>query len=178
MNGITYADKVALNENASINDINKITAGNMNEIKSVVNSLANLFFPIKKIIIFNDNDDHSNYLGFTWERIASGKMLVGIDSTDTDFNAIGKTGGEKEHTLTIDEMPAHSHKLNGNTDVTFAESSTYPYLLASAKRGYADGSNITFGEGYSINDTTTAGSGQAHNNLQPYQVVAYWQRIS
>lgn len=175
---ITYEDKVALNENADIANINKVTAGDMNEIKQVVNSLANLFFPIKKVVIFNDNDDHSNYLGFTWERIASGKMLVGIDSADTDFNTIGKTGGEKEHTLTIDEMPAHSHKLNGNTDIVFDESTIYPYLLASAKRGYASGSSIIFGDGYVINDTTTKGGGQAYNNMPPYQVVALWQRIS
>lgn len=175
---ITYEDKVALNENADIANINKVTAGDMNEIKQVVNSLANLFFPIKKVVIFNDNDDHSNYLGFTWERIASGKMLVGIDSADTDFNTIGKTGGEKEHTLTINEMPAHSHKLQGNTNVVFDESSTYPYLLASAKRGYAIGDSVVFSEGYTINDTTNTGGGQSHNNMPPYQVVALWQRIS
>lgn len=175
---ITYEDKVALNENADIANINKVTAGDMNEIKQVVNSLANLFFPIKKVVIFNDNDDHSNYLGFTWERIASGKMLVGIDSADTDFNTIGKTGGEKEHTLTINEMPAHSHKLQGNTNVVFDESSTYPYLLASAKRGYTIGDSVVFGSGYTINDTTNTGGGQSHNNMPPYQVVALWQRIS
>ena len=175
---ITYEDKVALNENADIANINKVTAGDMNEIKRVVNSLANLFFPIKKVVIFNDNDDHSNYLGFTWERIARGKMLVGIDSADTDFNTIGKTGGEKEHTLTINEMPAHSHKLQGNTNVVFDESSTYPYLLASAKRGYAIGDSVVFGDGYKINDTTNTGGGQSHNNMPPYQVVALWQRIS
>ena len=175
---ITYEDKVALNENADIANINKVTAGDMNEIKQVVNSLANLFFPIKKVVIFNDNDDHSNYLDFTWERIASGKMLVGIDSADTDFNTIGKTGGEKEHTLTINEMPAHSHKLQGNTNVVFDESSIYPYLLASAKRGYAIGDSVVFGDGYTINDTTNTGGGQSHNNMPPYQVVALWQRIS
>lgn len=175
---ITYEDKVALNENADIANINKVTAGDMNEIKQVVNSLANLFFPIKKVVIFNDNDDHSNYLGFTWERIASGKMLVGIDSADTDFNTIGKKGGEKEHTLTINEMPAHSHKLRGNTNVVFDESSIYPYLLASAKRGYANGDSVVLGVDYTINDTTNTGGGQSHNNMPPYQVVALWQRVS
>lgn len=45
---ITYEDKVALYENADIANVNKVTAGDMNEIKQVVNSLANLFFPIKR----------------------------------------------------------------------------------------------------------------------------------
>ena len=50
---IKYEDKVALNENADIANINKVTAGDMNEIKKVVNSLANLFFPIKKVVILS-----------------------------------------------------------------------------------------------------------------------------
>lgn len=41
MDMITYADKVALNENSEIQEINKITAENMNEIKTVVNNFIN-----------------------------------------------------------------------------------------------------------------------------------------
>src|SRR5690554_645462 len=37
------------------------------------------------------------------------RVPVGFDSSDADFNALGKTGGKKEHTLTIAEMPAHNH---------------------------------------------------------------------
>lgn len=172
---ITYEDKVALNENADIANINKVTAGDMNEIKQVVNSLANLFFPIKKVVIFNDNDDHSNYLDFTWERIASGKMLVGIDSADTDFNTIGKTGGEKEHTLTIDEMPSHQHDM---------DDSVYGgYLNKIGVRGDGGGGS-RFVPQYSQTDSYSkyipmlAGGSHAHNNMPPYQVVALWQRIS
>lgn len=158
---ITYEDKVALNENADIADINKVTAGDMNQIKQVINSLANLFFPKKKIVIFNDNDDHSNYLGFTWERIASGKMLVGIDSTDTDFNTIGKTGGEKTHTLTIDEMPSHNHNIpKYNWEVTTGTGASGHYNNAETQ------------------ETSSTGGGQEHNNMPPYQVVALWQRVS
>lgn len=167
MNGITYADKVALNEDASINDINKVTANNMNEIKSVVNSLANLFFPIKKIIIFNDNDDHSDYLGFTWQRIASGRMLVGINTSDTDFNTIGKTGGEKTHTLTIDEIPSHNHDIIVDKAGVDVGASLSGFDLLAQNLKYVD-----------RNAVRPTGGGEAHNNLPPYQVVAYWQRIS
>lgn len=174
---ITYEDKVALNENADIANINKVTAGDMNEIKQVVNSLANLFFPIKKVVIFNDNDDHSNYLDFTWERIASGKMLVGIDSADTDFNTIGKTGGEKEHTLTIDEMPSHSHDMD---EEAFGGGG---YKNKMGIRQDGGGSSHLVPQyaqttGYSTYKPTDTGGGQAHNNMPPYQVVALWQRIS
>lgn len=159
--------------------INEVSGtDNINFTLKQNNSLVNLLFPIGQIIIKGDNADYSNWLGFSWERTAVGKVLVGLDTTDTDFNAIGKTGGEKTHTLTVNEMPAHSHKLNGNTNVVFDDNDTYPYLFASAKRGYANGSSVVFGGNYLINDTTTIGGGQAHNNLQPYQVVAYWKRIA
>lgn len=164
---ITYEDKVALNENSDIADINKVTAGDMNEIKQVVNSLANLFFPVKKIVMFNDNDDHSNYLGFTWERIASGKVLIGIDSTDTDFNTIGKTGGEKEHTLTIDEMPAHTHGVP----------QAHPYNIEAATHYTLVRENYNNRTEYNV-ATSATGGGQAHNNMPPYQVAAFWQRVS
>lgn len=159
---ITYEDKVPLNVNPDIADVNKVTAGDMNEIKRVVNSLANLFFPIKKIVMFNDNDDHSNYLGFTWERIANGKVLVGIDSTDTDFNTIGKTGGEKEHTLTIDEMPSHTHTVN------------YSGGAGTSTGVTAMGDQL----GTSTAIVQATGGGQSHNNMPPYQVAAFWQRVS
>lgn len=155
-----------------------INKTNLNHMDDGIADLYDAIFPIGQIIIKGDDADYSNWLGFTWERTAVGKVLVGYDSKDTDFNTIGKTGGEKKHKLTIDEMPAHSHKLKGNTNVVFDENSIYPYLLESAKRGYADGSNVTFSGDYEINDTTTKGGGQAHNNMPPYQVVAYWKRVS
>lgn len=184
---ITYADKVTLNENTGIDDINKVKASDMNSIKNVVNtnadeltdlstlvnSLTNLFFPVNKIVIFNDNDDHSDYLGFTWKRIATGKTLVGIDSSDTDFDTIGKTGGEKEHTITIQEMPSHYH--NG-----FYWEGSRPISLNGGL--ISNGYYLQWGAGAKEDTnafaTGSQGNSQAHNNLQPYQVVAYWQRTA
>lgn len=128
-------------------------------------SLVNLLYPIGQIIIKGDNADYSNWLGFTWERTAVGKVLVGLDTTDTDFNTIGKTGGEKTHTLTIDEMPSHKHDIKyASNDTGFGDN----YFTAGKKSSYSTSS-------VPINNT---GGNQAHNNLQPYQVVAYWKRIA
>jgi len=137
-------------------------------------------FPVGKVEIFFDNDDHSNYLGFTWERIAQGRTLVGIDSTDTAFDTIGETGGAKTHTLTENEMPAHNHGeyLNDNYG------NRMPYALS-----YGGGVEVETGyyvsTGYvslatNNRNVVTAGAGgsQPHNNLQPYIVVAYWKRVS
>lgn len=90
-----------------------------------------------------------------------GKVSVGLDSSDTNFNTIGKTGGEKTHTLTINEMPSHNHKMYSPASVTVASGSSY---------GIPD-------LGISTTPTTNTGGGQAHNNLQPYIVLNYIIKI-
>ena len=52
-------------------------------------------------------------LGFgTWAAFGAGRVIVGIDSTDTDFDAAEETGGAKTHTLTVSELPSHTHNLS------------------------------------------------------------------
>ena len=51
---------------------------------------ADEIFPINKVEIFYDNLDHSDYLGYSWELISQGRVPVGLDVNDTDFNEIGQ----------------------------------------------------------------------------------------
>ena len=86
-----------------------------------------------------------------------GKIPVGLDENDTDFDTLGNTGGEKEHTLTINEMPKHTH---GTGLVTGALSQTTYRMLSD--NNY-DGTSTTH----------EVGGGQPHNILQPYIVQNY-----
>ncbi len=87
-----------------------------------------------------------------------GRTLVGKDSTDTDFNTLGKTGGEKTHTLTVSEMPSHNHLRDiENKIVNNGSGGAWSPSLKGT-------GNMTDEN----NSTRNTGGGQAHNNLQPY----------
>ena len=111
-------------------------------------------------------------LGFgTWSAFGAGKVMVGIDSTDEDFNTAGETGGEKTHTLTVAEMPTHNHNITRQYDKTgFSTPYGEPAVGWSLPVGDASATNMCL--------TTSAGGGSAHNNLQPYIVVYMWKRVS
>ena len=141
------------------------TAERMKHIEDGIADLYNAIFPVGQIVIKGDNEDYTNWLGFTWERTAVGKVLVGYDSNDSDFNTIGKTGGEKTHTLTLQEMPKHTHNLA-------------KYWATEEGGNAAMGSNATGKSATNSNGIGNTGNSQPHNNLQPYQVVAYWKRIA
>lgn len=157
MNLITYADKVTLNENPNVAEINKVTANNMNEIKNVIN---NLIYPIGTYYETSDlNFDPNVMWGGTWELDEDGTVLVSKSSvSDSKFNVdLGTVVGEETHTLTIEEMPSHSgHVVGGIT--TFSP---------QAGAGIAGTSN-----------PETIGGGQAHNNVQPSKVVNRWHRTA
>lgn len=59
---------------------------NFNELNTLINNIYNRMWPVGRGFIDFTNTDYSNYLGFTWERTLVGKVPVGIDSEDTDFN--------------------------------------------------------------------------------------------
>jgi microcystin-dependent protein len=99
-----------------------------------------------------------------------GRVPVGLDSAQTEFDARGETGGAKTHTLTLGQMPSHTHSRG--TILTAASPANPGTFLASASASvfYSNsGSGFTDDGG----GTGAAGSGQAHNNLQPYIVLNY-----
>lgn len=129
--------------------------------------ILNLIYPIGRGFIDFTDTDYSNYLGMTFERELIGMVGVGYNPDDSDFSTIGSTGGEKTHTLTISEMPKHTHNINLS-----ASTSTGTSKLINSSWSW-DTKNQE-----NANMINSAGGGQAHNNLQPYKVVSYWKRIA
>ncbi|GAA5409967.1 hypothetical protein SuUB92_19400 [Streptococcus uberis] len=125
--------------------------------------LLDVFYPIGTIYESTKPDNPATFMGGTWSRFGNGHVLVGVDETDPTFNVPLQIGGEKSHTLSIQEIPSHTHGFRGggeNNYVRVEPSSTY---------GYSGNSDKT---------TTATGGGQAHNNLQPYVTIYRWQRTA
>ena len=156
--------------------------------KTEINSILNLVFPIGRGFIDFTDTDYSNYLGFTWERELVGMVGVGLDVNQSEFNQIGKTGGEKTHVLTSNEMPSHTHTQASCTDPgnhKHTISTWYNGQSASAQtiEGWGTKKHEKYhytGDAGSHTHTITlnnTGGGQAHNNMPPYMTVYMWKRI-
>lgn len=86
-------------------------------------------------------------------------VVVGM-SDDTDINAIGKKYGEKEHTLTVDEMPSHDHVIHANIPNAGGNDT----LILKNAAYWSSGVDM---------HTYATGGGQAHNNMQPSMAMVF-----
>lgn len=128
------------------------------------------YWPIGSIYISVVNTNPSQWFGGVWESFGAGRVLVGVDTTQTEFNKVMKTGGEKTHKLTVNEMPSHTHNwfaaIDGGND---AGRQIDRFML----NGWGDAR--WWGNLYKMDNT---GGNQPHNNLQPYITVYMWRRVS
>lgn len=124
-------------------------------------------YPVGSIYMSVNATSPATLFGGTWERIY-GRFLLAANST----YAAGSTGGEANHTLTVAEMPPHSHAIpqtpgwptgtdqNSEWGVTWDDKdNTYPYTKWNTS-------------------TSSTGSGAAHNNMPPYLAVYVWKRTA
>lgn len=120
-------------------------------------------YPVGSIYFSMDSTDPAVKLGFgSWEQI-QGRFLVGV-SSETEFNAPGKTGGAKTVTLTTSNLPSHRHSISNMSAGEIIASS-----IGSQRSVILPGGTM---------DTNYSGSGTAHNNLPPYFAVYIWRRVS
>lgn len=158
-------------------------------------ALGDIFYPVGSIYTnATDNTDPSTLLGFgIWERFGKGRVMVGQDSTDADFDVAEETGGAKTHQLTEAEMPSHNHTGSiGTKSLTGSISMAVVGFNGSSGVFSRSGSSLEGDHNYSTGVSTAdldvshnhslsidnTGSDNAHNNLQPYITVYMWKRTA
>ena len=121
--------------------------------------LLNAVYPVGSIYMSVNSTSPQSLFGGTWEQLKD-RFLLGSGNTYQG----GATGGEATHTLTIEEMPSHTHTLSDGASM----------VLTSNQYGINKGTSAGAGNG-AINNT---GGDQAHNNMPPYLVVYMWKRTA
>jgi len=134
-------------------------------------SLIDVIYPVGVIYESDDKTPPNIVFGRgAWQRI-NGVMLVGVNESDPDFNAAGKTGGEKAHMLTAGEMPIHNHTANVSGSHThgagtLAVNSTGAHthdVTSSAGSGISGSGNVA-GAWNSAGVTSPSGSAGGHSH--------------
>ena len=138
-------------------------------LTGVTATIANAY-PVGSIYMNCSNATNpGTLLGFgTWATFGAGRVLVGIDSSDTDFDGAEETGGSKTHTLTTAELPSHRHQVGSNdSNAGFGGAAGNVEFVQDAGTGIGNAVNTSF-----------TGSGSAHTIVQPYIVVYMWKRTA
>lgn len=114
-------------------------------------------YPVGSIYLAFNHTSPATLFGGTWVRI-SGAFPWFTDASGT----IGQTGGASEVTLTVNQLPAHSHGSVYSQHAAGTKSQAW-YTTA--------GSSLAYG-------TVETGGGQAHNNMPPYIQISAWRRTA
>ena len=124
-------------------------------------------YPVGSIYTAIVSTNPATLLGVgTWAAFGAGKVMVGIDSGDTDFDTVEETGGAKtdSHTLTTSEIPSHSHSISTGSGGGSSSAATQQQSTSSV------GSTST--------GSTGGGGAHTHDIVQPYIVVYMWKRTA
>jgi hypothetical protein len=142
-----------------------VTAGTgISKSGNTISINIDIIYPIGSIYMSSVNKNTRTWLsGTTWVSWGIGRVPVGVDANNSNFNTAEKTGGESTHTLTITEMPSHHHTVTCQIG--------YVTECGGNTRGAAD-------DRVDPTDTTNTGGGAAHNNLQPYITCYMWKRTA
>src|SRR4051812_17050146 len=88
-----------------------------------------------------------------------GRVAIGVSAT----HAQGQAGGEETHTLTVTELPAHSHRAHANASTGNSNSPTENVWAANPNAYRTSGT-----ANMDANAIASTGGGAAHNTMQPF----------
>jgi microcystin-dependent protein len=149
-----------------------------------------MIYPVGSIYISVNNTNPGTYLtGTTWVAWGAGRVPVGVDTTQTEFNTVEETGGAKSVTLTAAQsgIRAHGHTLSATSLNMFKSKINNVSYGLSNGGGFAGDVIVAQNTGNtssymlssgSVPNNTAASATESHTNLQPYITCYMWKRVS
>lgn len=167
-------------------------------LKEYIQQFAKTMYPVGSIYMSVSSTNPSTYFGGTWVAWGSGRVPVGINTSDSNFNTVEKTGGASAVTLTTSQMPSHTHTFTGSSTTTNSAgghthnigrdtdggAGSSRYTVHSAGTSGAQATSPTSSAGAHTHSLTpkgknaNTGGGGSHTNLQPYIVCYMWKRTA
>lgn len=135
------------------------------------NAFYSMLYPVGSIYMSVNPTNPSKFFPRTsWVEWGKGRVPVGVDTSQTEFNKAEKTGGSKTVTLTVDQMPSHTHKVPKPEWYGAKTDADTGFGMLKTKNPIKDGS-----DGFV---SAATGGGKAHSNLQPYITCYMWVRTA
>lgn len=138
-----------------------------------------VYYPVGAIYMSVDSTNPSEIFGGTWEAFAQGRVLVGVDTNQIEFNEVEKTGGSKflqEHTHTINSAGAHTHNVKAlSGSASGSGSCLESFGNGAPKTRTVSGAALSAGS--HTHTMSSAGDGDSEN-LQPYITCYMWKRTA
>ena len=131
----------------------------------------NKIYPVGSIYMSINETNPSELFGGEWEQIED-KFLLACGTKHPN----GEESGEEKHTLTINEMPQHTHSPPTWVHYTSSNGNTGSYNVTRATGG--NGNTYVGSTPQTNKDVGYTGGGQSHNNMPPYLAVYCWVRIA
>lgn len=159
--------------------------------------LLDIVYPIGSIRMTTSTTGATTFMGGTWVLWGSGRVPVGVNTGDSNFNTVEKTGGASTVALSVANLPSHAHSVSGSVSIGAEASHTHRASSGAYKVGSGSGSSYYYmtNNGSTNGQTTGAGSshshsasfsgsggyvgsGSAHSNLQPYITCYFYKRTA
>lgn len=146
-----------------------------------VTAAVQLLYPVGSIYInAGVTTNPATLLGFgTWVAFGAGRVMVGLNGSDTLFDALEETGGSKDaivvshtHTATVTD-PGHVHAMGQ----ILGGSGIYNFVSDPGLTVLSNPNTASATTGITVANSTTGSSG-TNANIQPYITVAMWKRTA
>jgi hypothetical protein len=163
-------------------DSSALVSTNSNRVDLIKAEMLRCVYPVGSIYMSVVNNSPATFLGGTWAVWGTGRVAVAVNTGDSNFNTVEKTGGASTVALSTSQMPSHYHYLTDDKDTT--------HLYGNPASGSLNPGSFWFPNEYAIDNafihqnrsytmrTDEVGGNAAHSNLQPYITCYMWKRTA